>query len=153
MVETVAEFLCRRAKRRRARDKMNSRSKNKSFRIYQQLNRRKKLKLADVFCSDIDHSNQSSCQPTLDLLKEFYSRLGRAVAQAVSRRLPTAAARVRSQVRSCGICDGQSGTGADFLLVPRFHQLLHTHHNLSSGAGAIDQLLADVASRLSLTPP
>jgi hypothetical protein len=30
--------------------------------------------------------------------------LGRAIAQAVSRRLPTAAARVRVQVRSCGIC-------------------------------------------------
>jgi hypothetical protein len=45
--------------------------------------------------------------------------VGRAIAQAVSRRLPTAAARVRSQVRSCGICGGQSGTGADFLNVLR----------------------------------
>jgi hypothetical protein len=33
--------------------------------------------------------------------------------QAVSRRLPSAAARVRDRVRSCGIC----GTGADFLRV------------------------------------
>jgi hypothetical protein len=40
----------------------------------------------------------------------------RAVAQAVSRRLPTAAARVRS----CGSCGGQSGTGAGFLRVLRF---------------------------------
>jgi hypothetical protein len=40
---------------------------------------------------------------------------GRAIAQAVSRWLPTAAARVRSQVRSCGTCGGQSGTGAGFL--------------------------------------
>jgi hypothetical protein len=27
---------------------------------------------------------------------------------------------VRTQVSSCGICGGQSGTGADFLLVLRF---------------------------------
>jgi hypothetical protein len=56
--------------------------------------------------------------------------IGRAIAQAVSRRFPTAAARVRAQIRSCGICGGQSGTGADF---PRvfwfpcqfsFHRLL-----------------------------
>jgi hypothetical protein len=46
--------------------------------------------------------------------------LGRAIAQAVSRWLPTAAAPVRSQVRSCGICGGQSGTGAGFLRVLRF---------------------------------
>jgi hypothetical protein len=44
----------------------------------------------------------------------------RAIAQAVSRWLPTAAARVREKVRSCGICAGQSGTGADFLRVLRF---------------------------------
>jgi hypothetical protein len=33
-----------------------------------------------------------------------------------------------------------------------FHQLLHTHH-LSSGAGTIGQILTDVPSGLSLTPP
>jgi hypothetical protein len=33
-----------------------------------------------------------------------------------------------------------------------FHQLLHTQH-LSSGAGTIGQLLTDVPSGLSLTPP
>jgi hypothetical protein len=46
--------------------------------------------------------------------------LGRAMAQAVCRRLSTAAARVRAQVRSCGISGGQSGTGAGFLRVLRF---------------------------------
>jgi ribosomal protein S14 len=39
---------------------------------------------------------------------------GRAVAQAVSRWLPTAAARVRIRA-ACGVCGGQSGTGAGFL--------------------------------------
>jgi hypothetical protein len=45
-------------------------------------------------------------------VKEMHS----AVAQAVSRRLPTAAARVRS----CGICGGQSGTVVGLLRVLRF---------------------------------
>jgi hypothetical protein len=45
---------------------------------------------------------------------------GRAIAQAISRPLPTAMPRVRAQVRSCGICDGQSGTEAGFLRVLRF---------------------------------
>jgi hypothetical protein len=33
-----------------------------------------------------------------------------------------------------------------------FHRLLHTHH-LSTGAGTIGQMVADVPSGLSLTPP
>jgi hypothetical protein len=33
-----------------------------------------------------------------------------------------------------------------------FHRLLHTHH-LSAGAGTTGQVVADVPSRLSLTPP
>jgi hypothetical protein len=45
--------------------------------------------------------------------------LGRTVAQAVSRWLPNAAARVRVRA-ACGFCDGQSGTGTGFLRVLRF---------------------------------
>jgi hypothetical protein len=45
---------------------------------------------------------------------------GRAIAQAVSCWFPTAAARVRAQVWSSGICGGQSGAGAGFLRVLRF---------------------------------
>jgi hypothetical protein len=45
---------------------------------------------------------------------------GRAISHAVSRRLPTAAARVPARVQSCGICSGQSGYGAGFLRVLRF---------------------------------
>jgi hypothetical protein len=39
---------------------------------------------------------------------------GRAIAQAVSRWLPTAAAKVRSRVWWSGICGGQSGAVANF---------------------------------------
>jgi hypothetical protein len=45
--------------------------------------------------------------------------VGRAVAQAVRRWLPTAAARVRVWA-ACGVCGGQIGTGAGFLRVLRF---------------------------------
>jgi hypothetical protein len=50
----------------------------------------------------------------------FDCSLGRAIAQAISHWLSTAAARVRSQVKSRGICGGQSGAGASFLWVLRF---------------------------------
>jgi hypothetical protein len=40
--------------------------------------------------------------------------------QAVSRRFPTAAARVLSQLTSCGICGAESGTRTRFLRVHRF---------------------------------
>jgi hypothetical protein len=44
---------------------------------------------------------------------------GRAVAQAVSRWLTTAVARVRVWA-ACEICGGQSGTGSGYLRVLRF---------------------------------
>jgi hypothetical protein len=34
-----------------------------------------------------------------------------------------------------------------------FHRLLHFRHHLSFGAGTLGQTMADVPSRLSLTPP
>jgi hypothetical protein len=50
---------------------------------------------------------------------------GHAIAQADSLRLPTAAALIRSRVRSCGFCGGQSFTGARFLRVLRFPLPIH----------------------------
>jgi hypothetical protein len=47
-------------------------------------------------------------------------QVGRAITQAVSTWLPTAAARVRTRVWSCWICGGQSGAGAGFLRILRF---------------------------------
>jgi hypothetical protein len=59
---------------------------------------------------------------TLNFLLKLFLRYGRgrAIAQAVSRRLPTAAVQVPAQVRSCGICGGQSCTGRGFLRVLQF---------------------------------
>jgi hypothetical protein len=56
----------------------------------------------------------------LSLALKRYAINGRALAQAVTRRLPTAVVRVRAHVRLCGICGGQNGTGAGFLRVLRF---------------------------------
>jgi hypothetical protein len=85
-----------------------------------------------------------------------YWAIGRAVAQAVSHRLPTAAVRVRDQVMPCGICGGQSGTGAGFLRVLRLPlpSLIPTTapHSSSTGAGTIGQLVVDVPSGLRLSP-
>jgi hypothetical protein len=83
---------------------------------------------------------------------------GRAIAQVVSRRLPTAAVRVRSKVNHVGFVEDKVALGQvlseylGFCCQFSFHPLLHTHY-LSSGAGTIGQLLADVPSGLSLTPP
>jgi hypothetical protein len=49
-----------------------------------------------------------------------HSNSGHAITQAVGSWFHTAAARVRARVKSCGICGGQSGTGAGFLRVLRF---------------------------------
>jgi hypothetical protein len=78
----------------------------------------------------------------------------RAVAQAVSRWLSTAAARVRAQVGFVvyklvlwQVFPEYCGFPCQFT----FHRLLHTHR-LSSGTGKRGLLVADVLNELSLTP-
>jgi hypothetical protein len=46
--------------------------------------------------------------------------IGRAIAQGVSRLIPSAVAQVRAQVKSYGFCSGQSDTEAGFPRVLRF---------------------------------
>jgi hypothetical protein len=71
--------------------------------------------------------------------------LDRAIAQAGSRRLPTAAARVRAQVRHVGFVVDKVALGrffSDYFGFHRqfsLHRLLHIHH-LSFGAGTIGQI-------------
>jgi hypothetical protein len=86
-------------------------------------------------------------------LTSFLFAVGHAIAQVVCRRLPTAAAQVRGQVRSCEICGGQSGTGACFHRVLRFPLPIlipPTAPHISSRAGTMGQLVADVPSGRSL---
>jgi hypothetical protein len=60
--------------------------------------------------------SRASSDSMLEMLSDSN---GRAVAQAVSRWLTTAAARVRVRA-ACGVCGGQSVTGAGFLRILRF---------------------------------
>jgi hypothetical protein len=86
----------------------------------------------------------------------YRENVGRAIAQAVSRRLPIPAARVRARVSPCGICGGQSGTWTSFLRVLLFPlpiRIPPIAPQSSSGAGTMGQLVADVPSGLSLTQP
>jgi hypothetical protein len=54
----------------------------------------------------------------------YYPQIGHGIAQAVSHWLPTAAAWVRAQLKSCAIRGGQSGAGASFLRGLRFPLLI-----------------------------
>jgi hypothetical protein len=75
--------------------------------------------------------------------------LGRAIAQAISCRLPTAAARVRS----CGICGEQSGAGASILRVLRFPLPFAPQSPASIIWGWYNRpVVAAVPSGLRLTP-
>jgi hypothetical protein len=92
--------------------------------------------------------------PTYVGLPKLYC--GRAIAQAVSRWLPTAVARVRARVLSSGICGGQSGAGADFLRVLRFPLPIFIQPNFPSPqsprAGTVGYSVADVPSGSSMDP-
>jgi hypothetical protein len=69
----------------------------------------------------------------------------------------TAAARVRSQVRSCGICGGRSGIGAGFLQVLRFPLAIIISQTAPHSSSSIIRgwynrpIVADVASELTVS--
>jgi hypothetical protein len=71
---------------------------------------------------------------------------GRAVAQVVSRWLPTAAARVKPGSSHVGFVVDKVALGhvfSEYFGFPcqsSFHRLLYNHHRQSSGAGTIGQL-------------
>jgi hypothetical protein len=73
---------------------------------------------AQISCIILPHVLGTEVVPVYRFIAYFSFRfyelgsLGRAIAQAVSRWLPTAAARVRARVWLCGICGRQNGAGA-----------------------------------------
>jgi hypothetical protein len=113
------EAVC--SPKRRSLRKVNSVTTHKTFTHIQVGSYRKRLLLIP---------NKSRC---FSAGVELICSEGRAIAQAVSCRLPTAAARVRARIKSFGIC---------FPFQFSFYQMLHSH--LSSGARTIGQLVADV---------
>jgi hypothetical protein len=79
----------------------------------------------------------------------------RAIAQVISRWLPTAAARVMSG--HVGFVVDKIALGqvfSKYLGFPyrSFHRLLHAYHHPSSGTDTVEELMADVPSGLSLIP-
>jgi hypothetical protein len=99
-------------------------------------------------------------EPTIPVSERAKTVHGRSIAQAVSRWLPTAAARLRAWVWSSGICGGQSGAGAGFLRVLRFPLPIFIPPNSPSssqsrGAGTTGHSVADVPSGPSMdsNPP
>jgi hypothetical protein len=92
---------------------------------------------------------------SLDFSIDLILPAGRAIAEAVSRWLPTEAARVQSRVWSSGICGGHSGAGAGFLRVLRFPlPIFILPIAPQSPWGWYNRpVVAAVPSGLSLTPP
>jgi hypothetical protein len=90
----------------------------------------------------MQHEIRNWCNGTAQFL--IYGQwIGRAIAQAVSRWLPTAAVRVCTRVWSSEICGGQSGAGAGYRRVLWFPLPIFIPPNSpssqSSRAGAIGQ--------------
>jgi hypothetical protein len=86
------------------------------------------------------------------MLSELSTGTGLAVAQAVTRWFPTAAARVRIRA-ACEVCGGQSGTGAGFLRVLRFPPPVIQPVFLHDHSGTIGLLVVAVPSGPNWTPP
>jgi hypothetical protein len=81
--------------------------------------------------------------------------VGRAIGQAVSRQVPTAAGRARYHVRSYGICGGRSETEASFPLkssVYHVYQLLHHTETLHSTQRAYLCVPCGFRSKQRLSP-
>jgi hypothetical protein len=75
---------------------------------------------------------------------------GHIIAQAVRYRPPTAAARVRSQVKLHGLYSGQNGTGAGFLRVLRFPLPLLIPPNAACSSIVLDWYNRPISGRRTM---
>jgi hypothetical protein len=102
-----------------------------------------------------DHSKWGSYHKFLPV--QALLQLGRAIAHAVCRWLPTAVTLVRARIWSSGICDGQSGTGAGIFRVLRFLLPIFIAPNSPSsqspGPGTIGQKWSTCRVDQVWTPP
>jgi hypothetical protein len=102
--------------------------------------------------------DSSACIRARKEIGVYVLQQSRAMAQAVSRWLPTAAARVPARIMSCGICGGQSVTGAGFLRVLRFPLPILIPPTAPHSSSSITRdrynrpIVATVPSALGLTP-
>jgi hypothetical protein len=71
----------------------------------------------DEHSAGINYQNMNRDKPIVDLFLCIFSTM---IMTSVVWQFATEAARIQTQVKSCGICDEQSNTGANFLLVLRF---------------------------------
>jgi hypothetical protein len=85
------------------------------------MNQRSRVQNTDIMCKENTIIYYNCISPYNISLKHFHKSvtvyIGRSRAQAVSHRFPKLAARVRAQVRYCGVCGGQIGTGTHFVQV------------------------------------
>jgi hypothetical protein len=83
--------------------------------------------------------------PIAYISEATHTPTGRVIAQAVSRWLPTAAARAQTRVYLVGFVVDKVALGqvfSEYFGFPyhfSFHKFLHKHHHLSSGAGTTGQ--------------
>jgi hypothetical protein len=91
------------------------------------------------------------------MLHNIHIDIGRAIAQAVSHWLPTAAARVRARAEHVGFVVDKVALGqvfSEYFGFPchlSFHQIPHHHNDLA--VGTIGLLVAAVSSGPNWTPP
>jgi hypothetical protein len=101
------------------------------------------LAYSKILSCHLNVETEENHEETCDIQK-VAKRFGRGMAQAVSRRLLTAEARVSSQGSPFWICVGQSGTGTGFSpsasVYPRQYPIVSPHRTNKTRASRLHKL-------------